>query len=1040
MSGSGQPLDLMIEALGLEVAAIKKKGGSTSVDLAGGVFAAMSNDSFLYRFPCFEEVRLRDDTPIRVQFGQHDVDGSVVSAGEGVVVLALEEDLGPRLPHVRVIADDSFLIERLLDRLRQVRSGEAPFNMVAALRVIGASPIRATKADVPRPVLDGPTPLKQEQVDAVGLSLLSDTAFVWGPPGTGKTTVVARIVKAHFLAGRSVLLVSNTNIAVDTALEKVAEQLQNEPAFHAGAVLRHGPVLKPELKEKFGDQVNLDKVVERLSQSLQRDLLATRSEVARQSQAAQQLRDAIRRHNLKAAAAAELLREQDALIRQRERARDLYNRAKVHAEALDRLRQDLKRADTMGTVRRLFSGLSPERLRRQIVETEALSRATGEAQQAAELTCQASRAKVQSAEGQCLVLAEQVAGLPPLDQCRSRLLSVDIQIKELEGRAAELHKQIEQVRQDVLNRCQVLATTVYRTYLKGQVERQFDVVIIDEASMLMLPMSFYAAGRAKQTAVIAGDFRQLPPIVLSDELLAADWLKKDAFCKIGVPQQVATAPHYLAALRIQFRMRCDICEVTNRLFYDDHPLVTDSIVDKPESRQMPIGHGQLLYVDTASLHPWAATKMGTYSRYNLLHALLIKKMVLYLRGTGYLDDGEAVGIVAPYSAQTRLIQALLKDADVEDVVAATVHRFQGNEKRTMLVDLTDSTGCMLGRFMKGVSPEDDGSRLLNVAISRAKHHVILIANFGYLESRAPNGSVVVRLLRLFKDFGSRVEMGTILPFGDEDWIGGLHKVTPPSIELADDGLGAFNEATFYPAFAHDLETAEKSIVVLSPFLTNRGVARWVDHLRAALQRGVQVRIVTKPGAEFGGAPEDEVNETIGNLRNLSIAVDLRGRMHEKVAIIDQRVAWHGSLNILSHRDTSESMLRLVGETACRQLTDLISLPHQRRDQQWTPSDPENPPCATCQAPTVLRDGRFGLYFECSICGAKIDSHRRAAQQSASRPPQADQMPAQPKAAGAVRRCSAPGCDGRLVPKKGRYGAFLGCSNYPRCRATEKSDR
>ena len=48
-SGSGQPL-LMVQALGLEVAAIKKKGGSTSVDLAGGVFVAMSNDSFLYRF------------------------------------------------------------------------------------------------------------------------------------------------------------------------------------------------------------------------------------------------------------------------------------------------------------------------------------------------------------------------------------------------------------------------------------------------------------------------------------------------------------------------------------------------------------------------------------------------------------------------------------------------------------------------------------------------------------------------------------------------------------------------------------------------------------------------------------------------------------------------------------------------------------------------------------------------------------------------------------------------------------------------------
>src|ERR1022692_3359567 len=104
---------------------------------------------------------------------------------------------------------------------------------------------------------------------------------------------------------------------------------------------------------------------------------------------------------------------------------------------------------------------------------------------------------------------------------------------------------------------------------KGPLQRQFDVVIIDEASMLMFPMSFYAAGLAKRTVVVAGDFRQLPPIVLSDELLVNEWLKKDAFYKIGIPDQIKKKqpPPYLVALRTQFRMREDICKLVNELFY-----------------------------------------------------------------------------------------------------------------------------------------------------------------------------------------------------------------------------------------------------------------------------------------------------------------------------------------------------------------------------------------------------------------------------------------------------------------------------------------
>ena len=212
------PLSKMIEALGLEIAAIKKSGGTTTVELSGGTRIGQSGGNILYRFPCTEELQLRDDTPISVRFGQQEVSGSVVSFGEGILILALEEDLGPRLPRVRLIADDSFLVERLRERLQQVDSGEAPFNRGAALRAIGAAPIQTASGEIDEATLSGEPRLNAEQREAVSHSLSSNTTFVWGPPGTGKTTALARIVEAHYRAGRSVLIVSNTNIAVDTAL------------------------------------------------------------------------------------------------------------------------------------------------------------------------------------------------------------------------------------------------------------------------------------------------------------------------------------------------------------------------------------------------------------------------------------------------------------------------------------------------------------------------------------------------------------------------------------------------------------------------------------------------------------------------------------------------------------------------------------------------------------------------------------------------------------------------------------------------------
>lgn len=1044
-------LDQMIGALGLEVAAIRKRGGGTQLELRGGERTGQAGGSWLYCFPLAEEINLRDDTPVRLKLPDSEVNGVLVSFRDGLLMVAVESDLGPKIAFARLLADDSFLIDRLKQRLEQVRSGEAACNRAAGERVLSQRMPRCGDADPDRAVLLGNGRLNDDQRVAISRSLGSDTTFVWGPPGTGKTTTLARIVEAHYRAGRSVLLVSNTNIAVDTALEKVAERLQGESEFHQGAVLRQGPVVKEELQRRFGPQVILDEVVARLGESLQREKAEIEVEAGQLEREGRALEQALADHEALAMRRQEVEELKAGVETSRQSALTREQESKGHEAHADALRAKLERAQTMGAVRRFFSGLNSERLERDISAADRAAQAAREASRTLAEQVRAQEAKLRPLRTAMEQLAQAVRAYPPARACRRQLEPIRARLEEIRRRIAALNQQLAALTDEVIARCRILATTVYRTYLGTGLRRNFDVVVVDEASMLMPPLVYYAAGLSIQSVTVAGDFRQLPPIVMSDEPLARQWLKCDVFEMAEIPAHLHSGqptPH-LVSLRTQYRMREPICEVVNRFFYNDQPLHTDPSTAR-EPSAFPLASTPLLYVDTAPYHPWTALRVGTYSRYNLFHALLLRNIVLHLAERGYLPEegqlNDAVGAIAPYAAQARLIPALLEDRLGRRAtgVAATVHRFQGNEKKTILIDLTDSLGTPLGRFLRATRIEEDGARLLNVAVSRAQHHVVLVANFDYLRAKAPRDANVRRLLDYFEAHGEALDVEELLPLASRDWVDGIRQTLPAVFELPEGAAGAFTEGTFYPAFWHDLERVRESLVLFSPFTTTTGTSRWVEPLRAAIARGVAVRVVTRPPQETGGVPAGEVAEIITGLRQLGVAVDLRARMHEKFAIIDNRILWHGSLNILSHRDTHESMLRIESVAACEQIGRFVSMPGGRREEDTVFHAAENPFCPICNGPTIWKSGRYGVYFECETadCDGKVNAprpgrpHTRAGGKRPGSRARSGAQGANGKSE-AGQPCPEPACDGHLVPRNGQYGTFFGCTNYPRCRHTEK---
>jgi len=1023
----------LVSALDLEIQAIKKKGGSSSLEVRGGEFRGKVEGNFLYSFSVTENIYLRDESPIRLFVRQEEIEATVASLGEGVLLVALERDMGPKIPFARLVSDDSFLVERLKNKLEEIRKGETSFNHKRAEQTIGEVPCRSAKVAVDNALTLGKDPLNNEQIDAIAKALGSDVTYLWGPPGTGKTTILARIVEGYYRAGLSVLVVSNTNVAVDTAMEKIGDRLKSDTGFRQGSVLRYGPVVKTELEEMYKNQVVLDNVVARLGKALQTEKASLEASRAKVEARAAGLREAIRELEQQQELRSRVSHLQASLRHAEGKEQAARSAIGSISEKLLSLRSKLELAGRTGPVRRFFLGLRLDRLTEDVARAKVEHTAQEEALSALRAELAGIRERLSQAKQQLRLLNDRLRHHPSHSHYKQKLDACNNQIGELGRTIQEIQKQLDALTDEVLNKCKILATTVYRTYLKGQVERSFDAVVVDEASMLTLPMVFYVAGLAKRHVVVAGDFRQLPPIITSEEPEAAKWLKRDVFHKAGIAAAVrrGEAPDALVGLRVQYRMHEDICSVINDIFYCDHRLETPAGIINQLGDRLPLGDSALLYIDTGPHHPWTALWLGTRSRYNVLHALLVRNITCYLQEKEYLRPAgsvnEELGIVTPYKAQARLIQRLL-DERLENrgaKFASTVHLFQGNEKKTILVDLADSLGAPLGRFMKAVDIDEDGARLMNVGLSRARHHVVLVANFGYLRSKAPQQSVVGMVLNLFEQNGNRLELNDILPLGTGDWFDGLRQLEPHQIKFDEKTDGAFTEGTFYPAFFRDLSRATESIVIFSPFITEQGAGRWMDILRAKAAEGVRVRLVTQPPKHQGGVLGEKAREVISGIMKLDMVVDLRAAMHEKFAIIDNRILWHGSLNILSHKDTSESMFRILSSGACRQIARFVTSPGTWKfgaeEEEIDSAQRGNPDCPKCSGPMVMvmvwKKGRFGIYFECEAgCGGKTNqkSYRREETQKI-----------------------CPKCGSPMARRTGKHGSFLGCTGYPRCRHTER---
>jgi hypothetical protein len=313
-------------------------------------------------------------------------------------------------------------------------------------------------------------------------------------------------------------------------------------------------------------------------------------------------------------------------------------------------------------------------------------------------------------------------------------------------------------------------------------------------------------------------------------------------------------------------------------------------------------------VDLSGMYS-VCTKTMDGSRINIMSALMSLRLA-----EKNINQYE-VGIITPYSAQSRLILSMIRDIKERDkrwlkVSCATVHQFQGSEKTVIIYDAVDCFRMTYPGMLLTSLKNDTANRLFNVALTRAKGKFILIANVDFLERKNISKKLIftkaMNLIRKEKhDIEGNYVLDEMMPAEAEE----------PIIYVED-------RKTSWSKFISDIKMAKSRIHIDMPDViddNDEAMEKLVKSLAEKRAEGLDICIRCPEEIDL---PEglQEYTKTFGYTTN-------------PITIIDKKIVWFGqplyAADFISEGDILDTeyfpCVRFIGTHTARSIQAFLEM-------------------------------------------------------------------------------------------------------------------
>jgi AAA domain-containing protein len=499
-------LQEFIQALRDEIKALESKG-STTIRVSRGMLTKIEGGEYVYSFVLDETIIASDDQPIEIKLSNRSYKAVLIGKVGNAILVSTKDNLGEKIENATLIISPVFLLEALINVIETAPTREN-YNFNFPHIMIGKRQLSA-----PSPAVDMLTSdieLNGGQKDAVRAALGNKLTFIWGPPGTGKTTVIGKIVENLLLKKERVLITSHTNIAVDTALHDVLKSSGNKEHYDKGKMLRYGIHQLSALDNYpliFGPNIvtkNSENLLGRISAIDVEDakLVIKNKSIELDLDSLRLIEKLLSDKKAITLKLSELKYKEEATLKT---ISSLEGRRSL-------VEDHLHKAKTNSWLKNILQGTNVKRL------LESLNQIDRDLMSQKQLVKeQQQQYKLLSSNLESVINELGMAGKNiDLENVTTVKLvwELEFNLKKIDNLRQErrsIREQIDQMSKLVLNAAQVVATTLTKCYLRpDMLAQKFDLVIIDEVSMSQIPQLFIAMG-ARQKSCSRRGFSSVAP-------------------------------------------------------------------------------------------------------------------------------------------------------------------------------------------------------------------------------------------------------------------------------------------------------------------------------------------------------------------------------------------------------------------------------------------------------------------------------------------------------------------------------------------------
>lgn len=274
--------------------------------------------------------------------------------------------------------------------------------------------------------------------------------------------------------------------------------------------------------------------------------------------------------------------------------------------------------------------------------------------------------------------------------------------------------------------------------------KRFDRLIIDEASQITEPM-LCGLLPAFPKVLMIGDHKQLPAVTIQNEAdckvvdeelnhIGMHDLRTSLFERLYLLYKENNYNYAIGQLKEQGRMHENIMSFPNEQFYENnlHILPKGIKYRKIQTKSLELGNSELGQ-QRILFKPVISQASHFFEKTNISEANKIIELIQSYKEL-YEENNidfsyKKIGVITPFRAQIACIRKNLQDIGINpnELTIDTVERYQGGARDIILISVCANSVMQLGSIVssKENNPLD---RKLNVALTRAKHHLVVVGN------------------------------------------------------------------------------------------------------------------------------------------------------------------------------------------------------------------------------------------------------------------------------------------------------------------------